>query len=88
MARATVEPATLTGVMCATGRQRPGPPDVRDDVLDERLDLLGRELEGDRPARRPADHPETRLLVEPVDLDDDAVGLVREVRGAPRASVR
>ena len=60
-------------------RQRPGPADVRDDVLDERLDLLGRELEGDRPARRPADHPEPRLLVEPVDLDHDAVGLVREV---------
>ncbi len=60
-------------------RQRPGPADVRDDVLDERLDLLGRELEGDRPARRPADHPEPRLLVEAVDLDDDAVGLVRQV---------
>ena len=60
-------------------RQRPGPTDVRDDVLDERLDLLGRELEGDRPARRPADHPEPGLLVEPIDLDDDAVGLVREV---------
>ena len=60
-------------------RQRPRPPDVRHDVLEERLDLLGRELEGDRPARRPADHPEARLLVEPVDLDDDAVGLVRQL---------
>ena len=79
VARATVEPATLTGVRCATGRQRPGPADVRDDVLDEGLDLLGRELEGDRPARRPADHPEPRLLVEPVDLDHDAVGLVRQL---------
>ena len=59
-------------------RERPGPADVRDDVLDERLDLLRRELEGDRPARRPADHPEARLLVEPVDLDHDPVGLVRE----------
>ena len=43
------------------------------------LDLLGRELERDRPARRAADHPEPRLLVEAVDLDDDAVGLVRQV---------
>ena len=60
-------------------RQRPGPADVRDDVLDERLDLLRRELVGDRPARRPADHPEPRLLVEAVDLDHDAVGLVRQV---------
>ena len=59
-------------------RQRPRPPDVRDDVLDERLDLFGRELEGDGPAGRPADHAETGLLVEPVDLDDDAVGLVRQ----------
>ena len=36
------------------GRQRPRPPDVGDDVLDDRLDLLRRELVGDRPARRPA----------------------------------
>ncbi len=79
VARATVEPATLTGVRCATGRERSRPADVRHDVLDERLDLLGRELEGDRPARRPADHPEPCLLVDPVDLDDDAIGLVREV---------
>ena len=57
-------------------RQRPGPPDVRDDVLDDGLDLLGRELVGDRPAGRAADDPEPLLLVEPVDLDDDAVGLV------------
>ena len=60
-------------------RQRPGPADVRDDVLDDGLDLLRRELVGDRPARRPADHPEPLLLVEPVDLDDHAVGLVRQV---------
>ncbi len=59
-------------------RQGPGPADVGDDVLDDRLDLLGRELVRDRPARRPADHPEPVLLVEPVDLDDHAVGLVRE----------
>ncbi len=59
-------------------RQGPCPPDVRDDVLDERLDLFRRELEGDGPAGRPADHPQTGLLVEPVDLDDDAVRLVRQ----------
>ena len=60
-------------------RERPGPPDVRDDVLDDGLDLLRRELVGDRPARRPADHAQPLLLVDPVDLDDDAVGLVRQV---------
>ncbi len=59
--------------------QRPGPPDVRDDVLDDRLDLLRRELVGDRPARGSADDPEPLLLVEAVDLDDHAVGLVREL---------
>ena len=78
MARATVEPATLAGRRWATGVSVPVRPDVRHDVLDDGLDLLRRELVGDRPARRPADHAEPLLLVEPVDLDDDAVGLVRE----------
>ena len=32
--------------------------------------------------------PSGRLLVEPVDLDDDAVGLVRQVVAVPRASAR
>ena len=50
-------------------RQRPGPPHVRDDVLDEALDLLGRVLVGDRPARSATDHAETCLLIEAVDLD-------------------
>ena len=56
----------------------PRPPDVRHDGLDERLDLLRRELEGDRPARGTADHPEPSLLVKSVDLDDDTIGLVRK----------
>ena len=60
-------------------RQRPGPPHVRDDVLDEALDLLGRVLVGDRPARCAADHAEARLLVEAVDLDHDPVRLVRQL---------
>ncbi len=60
-------------------RQGSGAPDIRDDVLEDGLDLLRRELVGDRPARRPADHPEPLLLVEPVDLDDHAVGLVGQV---------
>ena len=79
VARATVEPATLTGVRWATGVSVPVRPTYGDDVLDDRLDLLRRELVGDRPARRAADHPEPLLLVEAVDLDDDAVGLVRQV---------
>ena len=60
-------------------RQRSGPADVRDDVLDDGLDLLGRELEGDRPARGTAHHAEPLLLIESIDLDDDAVRLIRQV---------
>ncbi len=79
VARATVEPATLTGRRWATGVSVPGPADVGHDVLDHGLDLLRRELVGDGPARRPADHAQAALLVEPVDLDHDAVGLVGQV---------
>ena len=80
----------LDGGQVGHRRERAGPPDVGDDVLEDRLDLLRRELEGDRPARGAADHPEPLLLVEPVDLDDDAVGLVREVVAllAPRLGER
>jgi hypothetical protein len=60
-------------------RQRPGPADVRHDVLEDRLDLLRRELVGDGPARRPRHHPEPLLLVEAIHLDHDAVGLVRQL---------
>ena len=90
VARATVEPATFAGTQVRDRGQRPGPPDVRDDVLDDRLDLLRRELVGDRPAWRPADHPEARLLVEAVDLDHHAVRLVRQVVAllAPRLGER
>ena len=69
-------------------RQGPRPPDVGDDVLDDRLDLLGRVLVGDRPARGAGHHAEARLLVERVDLHDDAVGLVVEVVARARASAR
>ena len=87
MARATVDPATFVGSRCATGVSVPFAPRT-DDVLDDRLDLLGRELVGDRPARRAAHDPEPLLLVEGVDLHDDAVGLVREVVARSRASAR
>ena len=79
VARATVEPATFAGVRWATGVSVPVRPTYGTMSSTNGLDLLGRELVGDRPARRPADHPEPLLLVEPVDLDDDAVGLVRQV---------
>ena len=60
------------------GGERPGSPDVRNDVLQDGLDLLGRILVGNRPAGRPGHHAEASLLVEPIDLHDHAVGLVVE----------
>ena len=59
--------------------QRPRPADVGHDVLDHGLDLLGRELVGDGPAGRPADHAQPCLEVGAVHLDHDAVGLVGQV---------
>ena len=61
------------------GRQRPRPTDVRDDVLDHGLDLLGRVLVGDRPARSARHHPQSTLQLERVDLQDDAVRSVRQI---------
>src|SRR2546425_7167157 len=60
-------------------RQHPGPSDVARDLLDIRLRLLWRVLEGDRPARRARDETQLELLVEAVDLDDDAVDLVLQL---------
>ena len=59
-------------------RQRSGSADVRHDVFEDRLDLLGRELVCDRPARRPGHHAEPLLLVEAIHLHNNAVGLVRQ----------
>ena len=59
--------------------QRAGAPDLDPDRLDHGLGLLGRELLGDRPARRAADVAEPALPVEPVDLDHDAIDLVRQL---------
>src|SRR5206468_5577039 len=52
--------------------------DWSSDVCSSDL-LLRRVLEGDRPARRPCDEAELELLVELVDLDDDAVDLVLQL---------
>ena len=59
--------------------QRPGPPDVDLDRLQPGRHLLGRELVGDRPARRAGDEPQPLLLGQRVHLDDHAIGLVLEV---------
>ena len=61
-------------------RRRPtGAPDRHLDVAQQRGALLGRELVGDGPARRPRREPEPLALGEVVDLDHHAVDLVAEV---------
>ena len=60
-------------------RRAPGAPDRDDDVEQLRVDLLGRVLVGDRPARRAARRTELVVQRELVDLDDDAVDLVLDV---------
>ena len=66
--------------------QRAGAADLDLDVLQDRRRLLGRELVGERPARRARDEAEALLQVEVVDLVDDAVDVVAETRRArPRS---
>ena len=65
-------------------RQRARPPDAGRDLAHDRHGLLRRILVRERPARRLGRRAE--LLLEPtvVHLDDDAVGLEVEARGASR----
>ena len=61
-------------------RGRPaGAADRDDDVEQLRVDLLGRVLVGDRPARRAARGAQLVVQRELVDLDDHAVDLVLDV---------
>ena len=60
-------------------RDRPGAADLQEDVAKHRARLLRLELEGHGAARALGGGPETLLLVETVDLDDDAVDLVVEL---------
>ena len=63
----------------AERRDPAGAADVDLDVEELGVDLLGRVLEGDRPARRAAGGAEPALQRDLVDLDDDAVDLVLDV---------
>ena len=59
-------------------RQRAGAADLDVDRLDLRRRALGGELVGERPARGRRAEAEAGLVVEPVDLVDDAVDVVAE----------
>ena len=63
----------------AERRHPAGAADVDPDVEQLGVDLLGRVLERDRPARRPARRAQPTLEADVVDLDHDAVDLVGDV---------
>ena len=63
--------------------QRAGAADLDADVAQHRGGLFGRELPGDRPARRAADEAEPALQRQVVDLVDDAVDVVAEAGALP-----
>ena len=73
------DPGHLRRPEVGDGRQRPRPPDVRHDVLDDRLDLLRAGTCRRSPSAAPGRPCRGAPAGRPVDLDDDAVGLVREL---------
>ena len=59
-------------------RQRAGAADLDADILQHGHCLLGRELPGDRPARRAADETQPALQRQVVDLVNHAIDVVAE----------
>src|SRR5690606_31272406 len=64
------------GVELGDRGERAGAADLDANAPDPGLGLLGGELVGDRPTRRPPGEAKAALIVDPVDLDDDAVDVV------------
>ena len=61
-------------------RDRPGAAHLDVDGLQDRAGLLGRELPCDGPAWRARDEAQTLLPVQAIDLVDDAIDVIGEVR--------
>ena len=61
------------------GVDRACAPNIEPDVKQRRDRLLGGELVGDSPPRLPANVAQVLLVVEAVDLDDQAIAVVVEV---------
>ena len=78
VARPTVDAADEHRLELRERRGAAGAPDAHHDAPEQRGLLLGRELEGGRPARRLARDSELLALAEIVDLHHDAVDLVAE----------
>src|SRR5439155_25947601 len=60
--------------------ERAGTSDLDLDILEHGHGALGRKLVGDRPARRARHEAEALLPVDAIDLVDDAVDIVVEMR--------
>ena len=60
------------------GRNSPGAPYLDDDIEDGRPALLGGEFVGDGPAGGALNRPQILLHPEVVDLDHDAVNVIRQ----------
>ena len=67
------------GSECGDGRDLAGAADLEEDVFEFGDAGARGELVGDGPARRFAGEAEAALLRDGVDLEDDAVDLVREL---------
>ena len=75
----TVTPPTNTGSSRATGVSAPVRPTWNSTSRTVVVCFLRRVLVGDGPARCARDEAELALPVEPIDLVDDAVDLVRQL---------
>ena len=80
VAFSTTTPPTVTGVSRATGVTAPVRPTWMSMAFRMVRACCGRELAGDRPARRAGDEAQALLPVQPVDLVDHAVDVEAEVR--------
>ncbi len=87
VAFSTVDPATRVGSITPYGVDPTRAADVDPDLEQLGVDLLGRVLERDRPARRPRRRAEPALERHLVDLHDHAVDLVGDDRVAVLAGV-
>src|SRR6516165_9136966 len=79
VALVTVDPATWTASMIPNGVTRPVRPVLTSMRSSRVVTSSGGVLVRDRPSRCPAGRAERALLVQPVDLDHDAVDLVRRI---------
>ena len=79
VARAIVEPATVTGSNSATGVSTPVRPTWDANLAQDGLFFLGRELKGNGPAWCAGGKAQVELLLEAVDLYDHAVDVVVQV---------